>query len=210
MADVGGSFLPCPSEDRSGKSQQLELAFIPVQTQETPKKPPTDNTRVNRATPTTSAISAQLLGLFGQSELSAWVIPCITTAATVTILLFGANSDLFGRRLFLLASCLFGAVGYIVCALAKSTNMLIAGLCLNGVASGMSGIALIAVPELIANKYRHIGVVIADLMVYLFIIIGPIVARFTLLHDDDRWRYLYWAGFIMQAIALIGLFFFYR
>ncbi|KAL2753529.1 hypothetical protein ACRALDRAFT_1058070 [Sodiomyces alcalophilus JCM 7366] len=162
------------------------------------------------ATPTTAAISSQLLGLFGQSELSAWVIPCITTAATVTILLFGANSDLFGRRPFLLCSCLFGAVGYIICARANSTHMLIAGLCLNGVASGMSGIALIAVPELIANKYRHIGIVIADLMVYLFIIIGPVVARFTLLHDDDRWRYLYWAGFILQAITLIGLFFLYH
>ncbi|ROT40441.1 MFS general substrate transporter [Sodiomyces alkalinus F11] len=162
------------------------------------------------ATPTTAAISAQLLGLFGQSELSAWVIPCITTAATVTILLFGANSDLFGRRAFLLTACLFGAVGYIICAVAKSTNMLIAGLCLNGVASGMSGIALIAVPELIANKYRHIGIVIADLVVYIFIVIGPIVARFTLLHDDDRWRYLYWAGFIMQALALVGLFIFYH
>ncbi|CAM1506054.1 Fc.00g056950.m01.CDS01 [Cosmosporella sp. VM-42] len=161
------------------------------------------------ATPTTAAIAAQLLGSFGQTELSAWVIPCITTAATVTILLFGANSDLFGRRPFLLAACLIGAIGYIVCARANSTSMLIAGLCLNGCASGMAGIALIAVPELISNKYRHIGVVIADLIVYIFIVIGPVVARFTILYDDDRWRYLYWAGFVGQMVALIGLAVFY-
>ncbi|KAB5551064.1 fungal trichothecene efflux pump [Coniochaeta sp. 2T2.1] len=163
----------------------------------------------SRATPTTAAISSQLLAKFGQSELSAWVIPCITTVATVTILLFGANSDLFGRRLFLLMSCVVGAIGYIVCALANSNSMLIAGLCLNGVASGVSGIALIAVPELISNKYRHIGIVIADGIVYVFIVIGPIVARYALLKGGDNWRNLYWGGFAIQVLAAVGLGAFY-
>ncbi|KAF7559284.1 hypothetical protein G7046_g4883 [Stylonectria norvegica] len=161
------------------------------------------------ATPTTAAIAAQLLGTLGETELAAWVIPCITTAATVTILLFSTNSDLFGRRPFLLVACICGAVGYIVCARANSTTMLIAGLCLNGCASGMSGIALIAVPELIPNKYRHVGVVVANLIVYLFIIIGPVAARYTILYDDDRWRYLYWGGFVGEMIAFVGLAVFY-
>ncbi|PGH28269.1 hypothetical protein AJ80_00160 [Polytolypa hystricis UAMH7299] len=161
------------------------------------------------ATPTTAAISSQLLGQFGESELSAWTIPVITTSATVTILLFGANSDLFGRRHFLIISCVVGMVGYIVCALAKSNAMLIGGLALNGCASGMSGIALIAVPELISNKYRHIGVVIADGLVYIFIIIGPVVGRFSIIGGGERWRYLYWAGFAIEAVAGIGLALFY-
>lgn len=88
--------------------------------------------------------------------------------------------------------------------------MFIAGLCLNGCGSGISGIALIAVPELMPNKYRHIGVILADFFVYVMIIIGPIVARFAIAHEDDRWRYLYWAGFIACVITDIGLFIFYR
>jgi hypothetical protein len=87
--------------------------------------------------------------------------------------------------------------------------MLIAGLSLNGCASGISGIALIAVPELIPNKYRHIGIVIADGLVYIFIVIGPVVGRYSIIGDGEKWRYLYWAGFALEAFTGIGLFVFY-
>ncbi|KAL1887133.1 hypothetical protein Sste5346_010422 [Sporothrix stenoceras] len=159
------------------------------------------------AVPTTAAISSQLLTSLGSAELSAWVIPSVTTAATVTILLFGVTSDLFGRRIFLLLSCVFGAVGYIVCARATTTGMLIGGLVLLGCAGGVSGVALIAVPELIANKHRHIGVVLVDAVVYIFIVIGPVVGRYSIIDEgeSERWRYLYWAGMIAQVITFIGL-----
>jgi MFS family permease len=162
------------------------------------------------ATPVTAAISAQLFARFGSGALSAWVIPCITVSASVTILLFGANSDLFGRRSFVLAGNVLTAIGYAVCARATSTNMLIAGLCLNGCGSGIAGICLIAVPELMPNKYRHIGVILADLFVYIMIVIGPVVGRFAILSADDRWQWLYWAGFISCIVTIIGLFFLYR
>jgi MFS family permease len=137
-------------------------------------------------------MASQLLTQLGQVELSAWVVPSITTAATITILIFGANSDLFGRRYFLLAANLITAVGYILCARATSTSMLIAGLSMNGAGSGMAGVALIAVPELMPNKYRHVGVVLADAFVYLMIVIGPVVGRFGIIHGDNRWQYVYW------------------
>lgn len=149
------------------------------------------------------------MGRFGDSTLSAWVVPCITTAATITILLFGANSDLFGRRPFLLFSNLINAIGYAVLATSTNSTQLIAGLCLNGCGSGTAGIALIACPELLPNKYRHVGVVLADGFVYLMIIIGPVVGRAAISYDDDRWKYLYWAGFIISCTALLGLAFLY-
>ena len=133
-----------------------------------------------------------------------------TVSASVTILLFGANSDLFGRRYFVLFGNVITAIGYAVCARATSTNMLIAGLCLNGCGSGIAGICLIAVPELMPNKYRHIGVVLADFFVYIMIIIGPVVGRYAILNSDDRWQWLYWAGFICAVVTDIGLFFLYR
>lgn len=87
--------------------------------------------------------------------------------------------------------------------------MLIGGLVLNGCSAGISGVALIAVPELIPNKYRHIGVVIADAMIYIFNILGPVVARYTIVYGGGCWRYLYWAGFIAETITFIGLAFLY-
>jgi hypothetical protein len=88
--------------------------------------------------------------------------------------------------------------------------MLIAGLSLNGAGSGMAGVALIAVPELLPNKWRHIGVVLADGFVYIMIIIGPVVGRYAVLQLDNRWQFVYWGGFVASAIAFIGLFIFYH
>jgi MFS family permease len=150
-----------------------------------------------------------LMERFGDTRLSAWVIPNITTAATVTILLFGVNSDLFGRRPFLLLSNLINAVGYVVLATSHGSNQLIAGLVLNGCGSGTAGVALIACPELLPNRFRHIGVCLADGFVYLFIIIGPVIAREAISYEDNRWQYVYWAGFIISCVAGLGLGFFY-
>lgn len=110
----------------------------------------------------------------------------------------------------MLAANMITGIGYIVCARANSHMMLIAGLSLNGCGSGMAGIALIAVPELLPNKFRHIGVVLADGFVYIMIIIGPIVGRFAIRGGGDAWRWLYWAGFIGEVIAIAGLMVFYR
>jgi hypothetical protein len=82
-------------------------------------------------------------------------------------------------------------------------------LSLNGAGSGVSGIALIACPELLPNKFRHIGVVLADGFVYLMIIIGPVVGCAAINHKDSRWTYIYWGGFIVSCVAFIGLFFLY-
>ena len=60
------------------------------------------------------------------------------------------------------------------------------------------------------NKYRHIGVVIADFFVYVMIIIGPVVGRFAILQNDNSWQWLYWGGFIAAVITDIALFFLYR
>lgn len=87
--------------------------------------------------------------------------------------------------------------------------MLIIGLVFNGFGSGIAGVALIAVPELISNKWRHAGVVIADSVVYIFIVIGPIVGRYSILHGGESWRYLYWAGFAAEVVTTIGLAVFY-
>lgn len=161
-------------------------------------------------TPTSSNMAAQLLARLGQGELANWVVPTITTGATVTILLFGANSDLFGRRWFLLIANIVNMIGYILCASATNTSMLIAGLGFNGAGSGMAGVALIAAPELLPNKWRHIGVCLADAFIYIEVIIGPVAGRYAILQDDNTWQYVYWAGFIEAAIAFIGLFVFYK
>lgn len=94
-------------------------------------------------------------------------------------------------------------------ATAKTPYQFLAGVVLNGCGSGTAGVALIACPELLPNKYRHVGVVLADGFVYLMIIIGPVVGRAAIRYEDDRWRYIYWAGFVIACVAFLGLAFLY-
>ena len=127
----------------------------------------------------------------------------------MTILLFSTNSDLFGRRPFLLISNAVNLVAYALMATAKSSNQFLAGVVLNGCGSGTAGVALIACPELLPNKFRHIGVVLADAFVLIMIPIGPVAARTALNAGGDTWKFIYWAGFVISTIAFVGLAFLY-
>lgn len=64
-----------------------------------------------------------------------------------------------------------------------------------------------ALPELLPNKWRHIGVVIADAGIFFDVIVGPVVARIAYKHG--AWRWGYWGVTITQGISLVILAFFY-
>lgn len=61
-----------------------------------------------------------------------------------------------------------------------------------------------SIPELMPNKYRHIGICISDGFVFLIVIIGPIVGRYAI-DSGDSWKYIYYGGFIAQTISSIFL-----
>ncbi|KAI4650616.1 hypothetical protein J4E93_002973 [Alternaria ventricosa] len=65
-----------------------------------------------------------------------------------------------------------------------------------------------SIPELLPNKFRHIGICLSDGFVFLIVIIGPIVGRYAI--DVNAWQWVYWAGLIAQAISFISLFLLYK
>lgn len=64
--------------------------------------------------------------------------------------------------------------------------------------------AMCSIPELMPNKYRHIGICISDGFVFLIVIIGPVVGRYAI-DSGNSWKYIYYGGFIAQVISLICL-----
>lgn len=61
-----------------------------------------------------------------------------------------------------------------------------------------------SIPELMPNRYRHIGITISDGFVFLIVIIGPVVGRYAI-DAGDSWMYIYYGGFVAQLISLIAL-----
>ncbi|KAK4496022.1 hypothetical protein PRZ48_013291 [Zasmidium cellare] len=156
--------------------------------------------------PTTSAMQASLATKLGDATGTTvyWFVPAYTTGNSLGFLIAGANSDLFGRRIFLLFGEVAAAVGMLISATSKSSEQMTAGLAIAGFGGGFCQMAMCSIPELMPNKYRHIGICISDGFVFLIVIIGPIVGRYAI-DSGDSWKYIYYGGFIAQTISLIFL-----
>lgn len=96
--------------------------------------------------PTTAAMMGRLSIQFGAPQSMAWYVPAYTTANAIGFLLAGANSDLFGRRLFLLFGNACCCVGFIVTATAKGADQFTAGLAVTGFGGGFAQMAMCSIP----------------------------------------------------------------
>ncbi|KAF1980676.1 MFS general substrate transporter [Aulographum hederae CBS 113979] len=120
----------------------------------------------------------------------------------------GANSDLFGRRWFLIMGNVLMLAGYIMGGVAKNATTEIAAFAIIGFGAGNAQLAAFALPELLPNKWRHISVTIADLGTWLAVVVGPIAARYAIRHGD-AWRWLFYAPAIGAALSVVALYFLY-
>jgi MFS family permease len=155
-----------------------------------------------------SQIQNLMSGSFGSDpRLGTWVTSVYSLGGTLAFMLCGANSDLFGRRTFILMGNVLMIIGSILGGTSKSIGQTIAAHAFFGFGGGNCQIAAFALPELLPNKWRHIGVVIADAGIYFDVIAGPVVARIA--WAEGAWRWGYWGVTIAQGISLIILTFFY-
>ncbi|KAJ5470745.1 hypothetical protein N7530_008102 [Penicillium desertorum] len=158
--------------------------------------------------PVVSAIGTMISADMGDPTGYIWFVPAWTISITCAFLIFGPNTDLLGRRWFLVLGNLVCFIGHIVVASAKSTNQVIAGLVVSGFGGANCQMAAFALPELLPNKWRHIGVVIADLTVYIAVIIAPVTARYG--YELGTWAWNFWGVAIFQGLSFFGLLFLYR
>lgn len=64
--------------------------------------------------------------------------------------------------------------------------------------------AAFALSELLPNKWRHLGVVFADLATLVAVIVGPVTARYGF--QSGTWRWNFYSVSILQAVSFVGLF----
>ena len=108
-----------------------------------------------------------------------------TAGGTIAFMVCGANSDLFGRRYFILLGNILVFTGCVVGATSHSIGQSIAAHTLIGFGAGNCQLAAFALPELLPNKWRHFAVVIADGLIYFDVIVGPVAARAASIHGES-------------------------
>jgi MFS family permease len=135
-----------------------------------------------------------------------WLTSVYSLGGTIAFMLCGANSDLFGRRAFILLGNVLVLIGTILGGTSHSINQSIAAHAFLGFGGGNCQIAAFALPELLPNKWRHVGVVIADAGVFMNVVMGPVVLRIAFAHNAV-WhiRSLEDIGVCLQVLVEMGL-----
>jgi MFS family permease len=91
---------------------------------------------------------------------------------------------------------------------AQSNTAVIAGAAVTGFGAASCQMAAFALSELIPNKWRHLGIVFADLATLIAVIVGPVTARYGFYEGDWRWNF--YSAAIAQALSFLGLFLYYH
>ncbi|KPM43644.1 hypothetical protein AK830_g2903 [Neonectria ditissima] len=158
--------------------------------------------------PSLSSCQAAVAAQLGDATQAAWYVPIYTMTVTMAFMICGANSDLFGRRWFIITGNILLFIGFIVGGTAKSNTALIVACAFIGFGAGNAQLAAFALPELLPNKWRHSAIVFADIGVYFSVIVGPVAGRFAIQRGED-WRWLFYGPAIVIVFSFIGLYMYY-
>src|SRR3954466_11007386 len=153
-----------------------------------------DQTIVSTALPT-------IVGDLGGIDRLAWVVTAYMLAATVTIPLWGAPSDLYGRkRLFQAAIAVFLA-GSALSGAAQSLGELIAFRALQGLgAGGLMTLAMAIVADIVSPRERGRYQGYIQMVFVLSSVAGPLLGG--LFADHLSWRWVFYVNLPIGAVAL--------
>ncbi|KAH4064038.1 hypothetical protein HBI52_036910 [Parastagonospora nodorum] len=158
--------------------------------------------------PSLSSCAAVVATQLGDPTKAAWYISLYTITVTIAFMVCGANSDLFGRRWFIVGGNAIMFIGFIVGGSAKNNTSMMAAMSLIGFGAGNAQLAAFALPELLPNKWRAAAIVLADAGVYFAVLVGPVGGGFAA-QRADTWRYIFYAPAIAVFFSFLGLYFFY-
>ncbi|OQU95233.1 hypothetical protein CLAIMM_01469 [Cladophialophora immunda] len=159
--------------------------------------------------PTVTAMGGTVAGDLGDAAAATWYVSSFVLAVCIAFMTCGANSDLLGRRNFILFGNILTFIGNIVAGSAKKANTVIIAMTIMGFGSGNCQLAAFALPELMPNKWRHIGVVITDLCLFVSILVGPVAGRYVALHGN-AWRWCFYAPAISHVFCFAGVYVLYH
>lgn len=143
-------------------------------------------------------IAADLGGL---SQYS-WVFSAYMLGATVTVPLYGKLSDIYGRRPFFLLAIIVFSAGTLVCALAPTMNVLVAGRAIQGLgAGGLIPLAIAVIGDIIPPRQRGKWQGLTGVVFGVASVIGPATGGY--IADNASWRWAFFVSLPLGAIALV-------
>lgn len=151
-----------------------------------------------------STAMPEIVGELGGFSLYSWVFSAYLLMNTVTVLIYGKLSDLFGRKpILIIGICIF-LVGSILCGFATSMEMLIIFRLIQGFGAGaVTPIATTIIGDIYTKEER------AKIQGYLSsvwgisAVSGPAIGG--LLVEYVSWRYVFWINLPLGILAIVGI-----
>lgn len=134
--------------------------------------------------------------------MAAWVMTGFLLSASVSTPLAGKLGDLFGKARVLTAVLLIFSLGSVVCALAGSIEMVIAGRILSGVAGGVFPLAFGIINDEVPAERRAFGIGLMSAMFGIGGGIGLPLAGVIVDNADLSWLFLVGLLAVPAAIAV--------
>jgi MFS transporter, SP family, galactose:H+ symporter len=115
-------------------------------------------------------------------------------------------TDSLGRKKINILAALIFAVGSVMTAVADSTDLLLIGRFVLGLAIGIvSSSVPLYIAEISPANIRGRLVTFFQFAITLGILISYVVG-FLFVHEVEGWRTMFWAGFIPAIVLLVGMF----
>jgi EmrB/QacA subfamily drug resistance transporter len=138
---------------------------------------------------------------FNDVENLSWVVTAYLLTATASTPLYGKLSDIYGRRMIMLAGIAIFIAGSVACALAPSMTALILGRALQGLGGGgLMSMTQTIIADIVTPKERgryqgYIGAVFASSSVG-----GPVLGG--VLTEHLHWSVIFWINLPLGLLAL--------
>lgn len=157
-----------------------------------------DNTIVATAMPT-------IVGKLGGFAKYTWVTTAYVVTTTISTLLLGKLSDLYGRRKLFLFSIAVFIIGSAMCGAARNIDQLITFRALQGIGGGgISGLTFTIIADLVppAGRGRYFGLFTSVYAVAS--LAGPLIGG--ALVDHLSWRWIFYVNLPLGALVLVSSF----
>jgi EmrB/QacA subfamily drug resistance transporter len=137
-----------------------------------------------------------------------WVATAYLIASTVTLLIAGKLSDMYGRKWFIVGGIAVFIVGSILCGTSQTMNQLIIFRALQGIGAGaIMGMAFIIVADLFppAERGKYVGFLSG--VFGLSSVIGPTLGGY--ITDNLSWNWVFFINIPFGVLIILLLTFFF-
>ncbi|WP_281888263.1 MDR family MFS transporter [Paenibacillus sp. YYML68] len=147
-----------------------------------------------------STAMPRIIAMLGGMEYYSWVIMIYMLTSTVSTILVGKLSDLYGRKPFLLGGIVVFMIGAFLTGLSTSITQMIAFRGIQGLGGGvLMAVTTMAVGDLYAPRERAKWTGLMMGIFGLSSVIGPTLGGFMIDHMD--WKWLFWIFLPLGIVA---------